>query len=222
MRKVVLMLVADPSSRDDVPKLVGLVDQLLAAAFVLCVLAGAILVVLIVAQKMGRRPFGLLIDPGKLGLVAVGAMILGSASGGVLWGSRLYTPAKEAEPQKVQPAYESINDCKPKGQKVADDPGKAKNILGETAYGKLNDRLNGQIENTGSGPSKVYKDAFLDFKPSKDDDSCGDKPASCYKIKVTYMRYEGAAIGSNWKETSGWVEPDGADKDSCGGDLQQF
>ena len=31
-----LMLVADPSSRDDVPKLVGLVDQLLAAAFVLC------------------------------------------------------------------------------------------------------------------------------------------------------------------------------------------
>lgn len=215
------MLIAAASSDDDVPKLVTFVSQLLAAAFVLCVIAGVVLVLLVVANKMGRRPFGLLIDPGKLGLIAVGALILGSVSGGVLWGSGLYAPAKVAEPQKVTPAYEQINDCQSKGLKVADDPDKAKKVLGQSKYNELNDKMNGQITNTDDGLGKLWKDTFIDYKPTKKGNDCGDEIDSCYRIKLTFQMYDASAIFSKWQEESSWTDAETYDSGSCG-PAQQF
>lgn len=215
------MLIAAASSDDDVPKLVTFVSQLLAAAFVLCVIAGVVLVLLVVANKMGRRPFGLLIDPGKLGLIAVGALILGSVSGGVLWGSGLYAPAKVAEPEKVTPAYESINDCQPKGLKVADGQDKVKKIIGEKKYGELNEKMGGQIANTDDGLGKSWKDAFVEYKPSKKGKDCGDEVDSCYRIKMTFKMYDGSGIFSKWKEQSSWTDAENYDSGSCG-PAQQF
>lgn len=214
------------SSSSSVPTLVHGVGMVLGGALVALVLFGAVLIVAVMAQRVtGRANFlSRHLDVSKMALPLVGALILGSASGGVAWSSTLYVAPTVAEPERVQAAYKNIQaieteeinteDKAPENGKSIDSLEIAKSVLG-SKFDALNEEYD--LDNTDNGRMTT---ATVEFVPSADDENKSD---ACYKIKVvsssTMNRVNPKAPTAS-KVT--WVIPDDFDQATCGGDAKEF
>lgn len=214
------------SSSSSVPTLVHGVGMVLGGALVALVLFGAVLIVAVMAQRVtGRANFlSRHLDVSKMALPLVGALILGSASGGVAWSSTLYVAPTVAEPERVQAAYKNVKAIESEEVYTAQNAGAngtssdsieiAKSVLG-SKFDELNEEydLDGKKDN-----QKNF--SKIEFIPSASDPNKSDP---CYKIKVSYKsRLNNFDPKAPMVEHSTWVIPDGFDSATCGGDAKEF
>lgn len=191
-------------SAEALPKTTGWVSMMLGACIVVLVIGGAVVTVGLIGQKASasNQFMGQVWNPGKLVNVGVGAMILGSAAGLVTYGSNMYTPAKMAEPESRQPAYETVNDCEPMSFETKDDTARAKQILGEDQYSSLNthdpkkedpswdfensywEDVKGKRSLVGNETGRVFNEVKLTYKPEKTGGECTTTVNVCYQVQL--------------------------------------
>lgn len=214
------------SSSSSVPTLVHGVGMVLGGALVALVLLGAVLIVAVMAQRVtGRTNFlSRHLDVSKMALPLVGALILGSVSGGVAWSSTLYVAPTVAEPERVQAAYKNIQAIESEEVYTAQKAGAngtssdsieiAKSVLG-SKFDELNEEFD--LDGTKDNQKNFSK---IDYIPSAENP---DKSDACYKIKVSYKsRVSTFDPKSPTVEHSAWVIPDDFDQATCGGDAKEF
>lgn len=214
------------NSSQTMPTLTNGVGMILGGAIVAVVLLGAVIFIAVMAQKLTGRSSFLTrqMDASKMILPAVGALILGSVSGGVAWSSTLYEPAKVAEPQRVQAAYKKINPIDTQevntGQKAGNNGKSVDSIeIAKSVLGSKFDELNKEYDLAGDGDN-AKNFSKIEFVPSAEDENKADP---CHKIKVSYKsKVDSFDPKAPLVEHSTWVVPDDFDSATCGGEAKEF
>lgn len=208
-----LVVLAD----SQLPTLTHGAGMILGVCIIALVAAAALSVFMLVMKAMGKsQVFGKSIDFSFLMRPLVGAIILGSASGAVYWGSGLYTIAQVDQPPKIQAAYDSVKSkAEPVSFSPDEDPERTKSVLGsqyDTAAG----------ENKLTEKDPTYGSTQVKYVPSGDDKN---KPDPCYKVAVSYFELKGdssgrgSIVGGKVETQWHWYNPDGQ---CSSGDPQQF
>ncbi|MCP3425823.1 hypothetical protein NBM05_07335 [Rothia sp. AR01] len=211
-----ILAAAGRDSSLELPELTSWVGMMLGACFLAIVLGLVIVCVGVAFSKQGKKLFGVHWDPLDIAKAGAGAVILGSVSGAVLWGSQLYAPAKMTEPERVTPAYETVNDCEPVSLKTADDLEKTKAVIGESRFEEQND-VHFDFDGDGnilSGDVAKNYNVELHFKPQKGGDECSEELDPCYQVKVNY-KTKGDFLGME-RDEDAWWEANGYDAATCG------
>lgn len=235
-------ILTETNSGELLPQTTGWVSMMLGAFIVALVIGFMFVVVGIVTQKTTGRSqvMGMSLHAGKLVNIGVGAMILGSVGGLVLWGSNLYTPAKMAEPATMRPAYDTTNDCDTEVLSTRENVDLARQILGDEQFQKMEFTDPGHIgkdydgrwdfsdnkwrdAKAGFGEDQVrggvLGDVAIDYKPMNDGENCmKEKVDPCFKVKVTGMQTNDGKEDGFMKgnRAAKEVTPAGFNEDQCG------
>lgn len=228
---VVPVILAQTSSQQlpELGKLAGVVGV---AVLVGLVLIGFVYAAGVVFSKFGWKFLDRMWHPRAFLIIVAGAMVVGSASSAVAFGSQTFWKIAAKPEQAVEkPAYQVRNDCKPVGFDGYKDLQRSEYVLGKDAYAKANSEVgidqNSDAATVDTGTTKEIKtEPFLDFKPEQnaDDGSCTQTPDKCFSVKVTYKTVEYGVQG-NPKEQKAvkWYAPDSYDRAACGDiDPQEF
>lgn len=213
------------SSSSSVPTLVHGVGMVLGGALVALVLFGAVLIVAVMAQRVtGRANFlSRHLDVSKMALPLVGALILGSASGGVAWSSTLYVAPTVAEPERVVAAYKKIQPVETEKIETAEEaPKNGKNIdsieIVKNIFGDHFEEINKQLNLDGKGDNTYSNFADMEYVPDATD---SNKANICYKIKFNYWGV-GSRPGAPMGKKTSWVTHPDFDSAICGGEAKKF
>lgn len=230
-------ILTETNSGELLPETTSWVSMMLGATIVILVIGLIFVVVGIVVQKTTGRSqvMGLSFHSGKLVNVGVGAMIIGSGSGLVLWGSGLYSPAKMPEPAAAVPAYETKNDCEPVAFNTKDDTERAKKILGQEQYENLKNHskdkkepswdfdnsywetAEGESHAFGDETGRVFNDVELKYKPQSKNGECTEVVNYCYQVKLTgTSTFDGKSGGKLGGRPEEWFSAAGYDEGQCG------
>lgn len=202
------------SSATQFPQWVTFVGSVVGVALVAVALVSAFLIFRALLGRMGIGNGAGSVDLSAFVKPVVGAMLIGSASGAVLWSSTLTSVAEVAEPATVKPAYENVKEnavTKPVSGKKAEDVELVKKVLG-SHYEEAN-----KLAHFDSSGNLASEKAYLLYKPAAGNEEAAD---SCYEIKVVYFTSNdektGLANAPGMGKKVKTYSPNGFSADECG------